>query len=487
MASFVLRIGFVNRTNSLLLAVTVVLCACDADIGEYEGLVEEPFVSANFVSANFVSANALTANFDANEVMTRVPLATESYDAAAGVLELQLQLHDELTRGFFEYLVSCALDSSQVVEWKDPFDGNTYAWPGAIALCPEWGKSGTGKADDMCQELVSACLLSRVNAFGIRVPFSMRGHDRVDALPLAPSVPGDTRYSTNAEIPSFQDCGGPTLGAVRECSWYPGQVGICTANTPVTVGAGAPEPGGCGGASLGGATDDAILRVCAGIVGCQQADPTFRGQADDSCGDMYPSVTFVCPASGFYNVMYGHKDSTRPVDVNVQANAGDFGIPEEKVFDFREGGFFGNIFDTDGLQVDIFVDRNGEVQGRRHNPVKGSVYKNMFACWSDAWSNASAYYTQRVCAGPVDENCAADSIGACTAPAPGSPGFPSNVCGSDDGNPVFGDHDYQECRDPGGRIWEHALTPILNRPCDLAPYQPFCKRGGRKPPRQPGR
>ena len=149
-------------------------CAADLDIGSE---------SQEALAFNALAFNALSANFDANYEMTQKPLASEYYADSAGTA-MSYQLNDPLTREFMKYLVSCALAPGQRVEYKDTLAGGTYhVFEGELGLCTEWGK---GKADERCQEVVSACLLARNNAFGVPVELSMRGHDaRGDALPVS--------------------------------------------------------------------------------------------------------------------------------------------------------------------------------------------------------------------------------------------------------------------------------------------------------------
>ncbi|MEZ4362024.1 MAG: hypothetical protein R3B48_17690 [Kofleriaceae bacterium] len=73
-------------------------------------------------------------------------------------------------RDYFSYIVSCALPAGQTVHAT--VDGELYQFPGAVGLAPEWTTRALGASE---QRWVSACLLARVNAYGISVPISLRG------------------------------------------------------------------------------------------------------------------------------------------------------------------------------------------------------------------------------------------------------------------------------------------------------------------------
>lgn len=150
----------------------------------------------NAMTFNAMTFNALTANFEANGAIVNYPLSTESFDGR--VPALKNQLSDDLTQEFMHYLVGCALEPGQMVEYRDNVFGGVYdnKWEGSLGLCPKWA---TGTASQSCQEVVSACLLSRVNAFGISVELSVRGH-RADgtAIPLAANETTDFPWREGA-------------------------------------------------------------------------------------------------------------------------------------------------------------------------------------------------------------------------------------------------------------------------------------------------
>jgi hypothetical protein len=184
--------------NHLLAALLLLSSACAADIGDTEqpDLEEAEVMTFNAMTFNAMTFNALSANFDANQAMVDNPLSSESYDGR--VPELKNQLSDDLTQEFMHYLVGCALAPGQYVEYKDNIFGGLYdnKWEGSLGLCPYWS---TKPADQACQEVVSSCLLSRVNAFGVSVELSVRGHDaRGLAIPLGANETNDFPWREGA-------------------------------------------------------------------------------------------------------------------------------------------------------------------------------------------------------------------------------------------------------------------------------------------------
>ena len=129
----------------------------------------------NRIILNALTSNAISANRAAVVAVTAVPLARASFDDRAGHVALRFQLHDELTREFMRYVASCALKPEQSLEYFDTLaGGRRHVFPGSMGLASEWASGPLSAAG---QELVSACLLSRNNAFGKSVMLSLHGED----------------------------------------------------------------------------------------------------------------------------------------------------------------------------------------------------------------------------------------------------------------------------------------------------------------------
>lgn len=73
-------------------------------------------------------------------------------------------------RELLRYVVGCALPRQ--AEATLEVDGQSFTFPGSMGLAPDWQTRGLSEAE---QELVTACILSRTNAFGVTVEISLRG------------------------------------------------------------------------------------------------------------------------------------------------------------------------------------------------------------------------------------------------------------------------------------------------------------------------
>jgi cysteine-rich repeat protein len=75
------------------------------------------------------------------------------------------------------YLYECAMTPQQstVIDPGDESHAN-LTLRGRIGLAPQWGQPG-GLCDESCQRWVTACLLARTNAYGVKVDISMRAPD----------------------------------------------------------------------------------------------------------------------------------------------------------------------------------------------------------------------------------------------------------------------------------------------------------------------
>jgi len=137
----------------------------DADVEEIQSAItSDNALSANALSANALSANALSANALSANALSANALSANALTASA--------LTDPLAREFLRYVVSCALDENDGFSMR--IDGKKYDFPGGLGLAPEWGRS-RGSCDGECQRWVSACVLARVDAAGVKRIISLRG------------------------------------------------------------------------------------------------------------------------------------------------------------------------------------------------------------------------------------------------------------------------------------------------------------------------
>jgi hypothetical protein len=121
-------------------------------------------LNANALYANALNANALNANALNANALSSGALAAIRDPGPAGALSRQL----------LKYTVSCALSSSQsfTFSWTD--SGNVVHnenYPGWLGIQPTWATQPLGSSG---KQMVSACLISRVNYYGVQVIISAR-------------------------------------------------------------------------------------------------------------------------------------------------------------------------------------------------------------------------------------------------------------------------------------------------------------------------
>lgn len=458
------RIGFVAACLGFTACVPI-----DDELGLPEDISssEQPAMVLNAMVLNAMVLNALSTNFHANGRMTEVPLTTDTYDPDWGEPKLRFQLVDPNARVFMQYLVGCALDANQRIGWTNPWTQEVFIAKGQLGICPEWGhpqdpaKPQNGRASERCQELVSACLLARVNKFGVAVPLSLRGEDTSTKFKTAPATPvTETASNSTDKIASFNAC--PTqMYNDRDCGWRPLYVGKCIPNTEVTVGAGAPSPKKCGTTPIGSSTADMMLRVCEGIRGCDRGDKAFLKFNDDACAPKRePAVDFTCPASGLYSVMEAPYNSTSTGTASpaaIPASAEQvYPAPEKKVFVVEEGATYGNIFKPSKLATEVYINFNAQVPYPVYptTRVEGSVYRDMWACQASSYSAEAMKLKARVCM-DTGYDCAAKVVGNC-----------GTYC---NGTDFMDDYNHLACRDNKipFETWYRPLTVFLSSTNEL--------------------
>jgi hypothetical protein len=170
-----------RRCFSILPLMTVTLVfmsACgarpegdDTDLGTARSAA----LNGNSLNGSGLQGNSLTGYMLASNPLTP---STISADAMAAIQDPSA--NGELSRQLLSYTVSCALDGTQSFDfsWTDS-SGATYdeTYVGLLGLAPDWSSQALGATEQLW---VSACLVSRVNYFGIRVELSSRGPN--DAL-----------------------------------------------------------------------------------------------------------------------------------------------------------------------------------------------------------------------------------------------------------------------------------------------------------------
>lgn len=473
------RVPFSVRPASLPLQALVLgalLAGCQpAPVEETDGLTStaDSLRVANSLTTHALVLNAISTNPTASDLLISAGL-TSLFDPVSGPAYLRQQLLDPDAQQFMSYLVGCALPSGTSVVWKNSA-GTTGKWDGILGLCPAWN---TGAPSQTCKNWVSSCLLARNNAYGRHVELSMRGEDPTRPAffttePQARPVQFDP--DLNGPVPSFSACVGAQTGASRNCGWQVDAVGSCNQGQTVCLGAGGSAPSACGspGATLGSSSGaHMMLRVCEDIVGCDSTSEHLLGQNDGAAGMGSPAVSFLCPTTGYFNVMTAPYSSTTSGTATVAVETGTpaaarYRLSEKDVFRMREGAYYGNIFDSSALAANVYVDEGGDTHGKTQQ-VKGSVYRKMYSCQAPEWSSAAAYASYRVCALPSSgSNCAATAVGPCIDP--NNRAYPASRCNKEDGTLVAGDGDFEICADNTGAYWYQPITVYLHEPCDLIP------------------
>jgi hypothetical protein len=127
-------------------------------------------LNANALNANALNANALNANALNANALNANALSADALAAIQGTGEA-----GDLSRELLRYMVGCALDSTQSLSftWTDENNvSHQETYTGLLGLATGWA-SGPLSVDG--QKWVSACLISRVNHYGISVTLSSRG------------------------------------------------------------------------------------------------------------------------------------------------------------------------------------------------------------------------------------------------------------------------------------------------------------------------
>ena len=101
--------------------------------------------------------------------------AWKSNPAAADLLRPGSPTYNPNTGELLKYIYECAMPVDKTTT-LDLGNGDKLELKGSIGLQPQWDTVG-GTCDQSCQRWVSACVLARTNAFGVKVPISMRVAD----------------------------------------------------------------------------------------------------------------------------------------------------------------------------------------------------------------------------------------------------------------------------------------------------------------------
>jgi hypothetical protein len=200
---------FTQLHRLCLSGVFVILSGCAVEQTEAVDTARSEVLAANVLAANVLAANVLAANVLAANALTSSPLSTETLSDLVQAA-LQDQTFGANDRTLFHYVATCALAPSQSVSytWSDAQGPHAVVEQGLVGLAPDWA---TGPLSLRGQQLVSACVASRVNAFGITVHISLRNHviadDTSDAeLAAYPHVEGAFWGNLFSSKPHLSSC-----------------------------------------------------------------------------------------------------------------------------------------------------------------------------------------------------------------------------------------------------------------------------------------
>ncbi|MCG8417852.1 MAG: hypothetical protein MJE77_07910 [Proteobacteria bacterium] len=167
-----------NLVLTVVFAFSQVGCI-DTDNDEVTvGYERKSLVSLNALAFNKLSGNKLSGNSLATHKLA-INRLTDGTLVAGDLEDLETT---EGGRELLTYIAQCALNEGDTLEATH--SSTTYQFPGLLGLAPNWETTGISANE---QELVSACLVGHVNAFGISVTISARVIDELlaDATELS--------------------------------------------------------------------------------------------------------------------------------------------------------------------------------------------------------------------------------------------------------------------------------------------------------------
>lgn len=184
-----------------------------ASTDDLSASAEDRLVAANSLEPNGIAPNGIAPNGIAPNGIAPNALTPSSISAASLASLRDPGAAGNLSRSFLRYAVGCAFAPSQTFAfaWTDGaglVHHESYA--GELGLAPYWAWGPLGSSG---RQMVTACLLSRVNRFGVSVLVSLRSQrdpldDQTTAAELAayPYVEGAFWGDIFAEQPRAYSC-----------------------------------------------------------------------------------------------------------------------------------------------------------------------------------------------------------------------------------------------------------------------------------------
>lgn len=400
----------------------------------------------NGLSSQAFRENALITNYAARTILLTHPLD----DAMLGVPALTQRLNDPGARAIITELVSCALTKETTV-------GN---FQGELGLCQRWHTTPLAQLS-VCQEVLTACVMARVNARGMAVPISLRGAEP-GLTPLRAQIGTRTHVresppgqdpSQGWPIESFLTCPNPN-NPNGECGWSTERVWKCQPGAPVSLFAEGPA---CGAVTL---------RACTGLQGCYASNtghllpdgnpfPAYaRALSEQASACPTSPLSLQCPADGYFNVMERAADPEALTAISSGSathNATPKPASERQLFPYAEGAFYGNLF-TGELRwtCEWITSKRLRCSSSTTTTLP---YEHVYACYAPSHDDDSLQVMKlndRLCAAP----------GASCFPHP--PAACQRACTARNADGAFG-----SCKGPNSAQYHHPVTTYLSNPCDL--------------------
>jgi hypothetical protein len=162
------RVSMPRHLRGMRTALTVVLvstmataCVGEPDLStRTQGVLEGNAIASNAIASNTIHLNAIASNAIASNAISDNLLQLTSTELLA----------TPDGRELLTYIVSCALPRE--VTLTGSYAGVSYQFIGDIGLASSWTARSLRETE---QRWVSACLIARVNLYGIPVSISIRG------------------------------------------------------------------------------------------------------------------------------------------------------------------------------------------------------------------------------------------------------------------------------------------------------------------------
>lgn len=173
-----------SRSTGFAALAALALSACGpltpAERGVEQGLSAENGLSPNGLSQNGLSQNGLSQNGLSQNGLSQNGLSQNGLSSSFSTWFDQDPARSDVV---MQYLVRCAVPAGQTRTWTNQATGVTYTWYGAFGLAPGW--AGGAAATSTEQQLITACLASHVNKYGVHISISVQGKSSTNvAVPL---------------------------------------------------------------------------------------------------------------------------------------------------------------------------------------------------------------------------------------------------------------------------------------------------------------